>query len=60
MPLFARTTRGVAGLGIAYVMEPLVRSYLLRRQLTEVLPKAASRAAKIRAFLDVVHEANAG
>lgn len=64
----------VTGLGIAYVMEPLVRSYLLNGQLTEVLPeaaiwepglflyfpKAASRAAKIRAFLDVVHEANAG
>lgn len=72
-PAYAREL-ALAGLGIAYVMEPLVRSHLENGLLTEVIPeaaiwepglflyfpKAASRAAKIRAFLDVVRETNVG
>jgi len=68
-PGYAREL-ALAGLGIAYVFEPLVRTELADGRLVEILPEAAigesglflyfpqrtSRAAKLRAFLDVVHE----
>jgi len=60
----------VAGLGIAYVLEPLIAGELAGGVLREVLPQAAveepglflyfpqkaARAAKLRAFLDVVRD----
>lgn len=64
------TQLAIAGLGIAYVLEPLVARELAGGALREVLPQAsvdepglflyfpqkAARAAKLRAFLDVVRD----
>jgi DNA-binding transcriptional LysR family regulator len=61
----------LAGTGIAYIFEPLVRTELRERRLQWILPKAAieepglflyyprraSNAPKLRAFIDVAREA---
>ena len=68
-PTYAREL-ALAGLGIAYVLEPLVRIDLIGGQLVELLPEAAiiepglflyfprraAEARKLRALLDVVRE----
>jgi DNA-binding transcriptional LysR family regulator len=68
-PTYAREL-ALAGLGVAYVFEPLVRADLVGGQLVELLPEAAitepglflyfprraAEARKLRALLDVVRE----
>jgi DNA-binding transcriptional LysR family regulator len=72
-PAYARQL-ALAGLGVAYVLEPLVHADLAAGRLLEVLPEAsvlepglfvyfpqrAAWASKLRAFLDVIRDLNAG
>jgi DNA-binding transcriptional LysR family regulator len=68
-PMYARDL-ALAGVGLAFVMEPVVRAEIAAGRLTEVLPKAtnewpglflyyperASLAPKLRAFIDTVRD----
>ena len=72
-PTYARDL-AIAGLGVTYIFEPSVREDLAQGRLVEVLPEAsiwepglflyfpqrASRAAKLRALLDVVRDLGVG
>jgi DNA-binding transcriptional LysR family regulator len=68
-PMYARDL-ALAGVGLAYVMEPLVRADIAAGHLTQVLPKSshewpglflyypqrASLAPKLRAFIDTARD----
>ena len=68
-PMYARDL-ALAGVGLAYVMEPLVRADIAAGRLTQVLPKSsgewpglflyypqrASLAPKLRAFIDTARD----
>jgi DNA-binding transcriptional LysR family regulator len=70
-PLYAREL-AMAGLGVAYVMEPLVQAEIAQGRLVEVLPDAsilepglflyfprhASRTAKLRVLVELLQESN--
>src|SRR5262249_397095 len=68
-PMYARDL-ALAGVGLAFVMEPVVRADIAAGRLTQVLPKAtnewpglflyypvrASMAPKLRAFIDAARD----